>query len=363
MMATKTIEYKVICEVNVLHDYYLIDRAYRSYFSLNDSDLKQLLDGKLRRGLYDLRRDLEWLINREAAQILKNFRMRLLPNPLGFKLAIEVKSENQINGSRRFRPVISIPEDAELNIGIQITNPLFVNFTNIALRPSDNKIYSFTNNGPHDGRSLSRPVSTFDTRQSYRMGDLVLLDGQVTQAIEDHNGDTSKWEAVSGNGFVNEADRILDTQSGRFRDWRFGFPLPMSVPFGLIDLRFRMDNQDYTLITPDGYLITQQVTGVQRAVPPRFELRFLSRATYWRYQKQSGFVPAEIDQINERTNGGVETVGGAIVTRKPRYFAQALTVFGANSGPLSNPEPTTIKAEGRKLYSDILFNSIHPVSK
>ncbi|NUQ23509.1 MAG: hypothetical protein HUU34_06130 [Saprospiraceae bacterium] len=362
-METRVIEYKTVCEVHILHDYYLIDNEYQSYFALSNLQQQAWLSRKLQLGQYDISRNIGLLINRDAAKQLADFRLKILPNPLGFKLAMEVNSQQQPDGSVRYRPVIQIPDGTALTIGLQTINPLFANFTNIALRPSDNQIYFFTNDGAHHERSLSRPIPAFAPGQSYNMGDLSTLGAQVRQATEDNSGDLSKWEPVAGNGFVNEADRTLDTQTIEYTDWQLGFSTPIAKPLGHIKLLFHCDNSDFTLISPDGFLQTMLPVGSRRAVHPRFELRFLSRSAFWRYAKKGGFDAAEISSINTHFSSWLEQSGEVFVTLKPRYFAQVLTVFDPGQNPLPNAEPNYLRREGARLYSDVYFNAVQPVPR
>jgi hypothetical protein len=193
-MQTKVIEYKIVCDLNILHDYYLIDSKYQSFFTRSDGEKHSLLQAKLRRRQYDISRDLDLLINKEALKMIKDYRLRLIPNPLGFMLAMEVKTEHQADGSTRYLPVINLPDDTVLNLGLRIANPLFGNFTNIALQQADDNIYSFTNQGPHHENTLSRPIPVFNSGQFYRMGDLARFGGIVRQAVEDNNADPTNWE-------------------------------------------------------------------------------------------------------------------------------------------------------------------------
>lgn len=363
-MDTRTTEYKVLCEVHFLHDYYLIDSSYKSFFAQNKEQQQLLLNRKLQAGKYDMSRNFELLLNKEAMELIKNHKMRLMPSPLGFSIAMEVKSEPQADGSIRYRPAISFTENAELYLGMNIVNPLFSNITSVELHQTDKYIYSFSNTGNHSENTLSKPIPNLDTNQFYRIGDLAQFGGTIQQALEDNQGDFTKWIPVSGSGFVNGADRVLDTTTTFFQDWKLGFSIPKPKPFGVIHLKFQTDNPDFSLITSDGYLVTRRPPGTNRANPKRFELRFLSRWAYWRYTKKEGFLQSEIDAINNRAAAFLEWQGNKAVTRNPRYFAQALTFFGALGDiHLPNGQPESLRQEGGRLFSDIAFNAINAFPK
>ncbi|WP_353480342.1 hypothetical protein [Haliscomenobacter sp.] len=361
-MQTRTIEYKIVCEIHILHDYYLIDSAGASFFAKNKEQQQSLLNRKLQAGKYDVSKLFELQIDKETIETIKNLKLRLIPTSLGFNLAMEVKSEPQSDGSVRYRPAIPPAKNATLTIGLKAINRLFGNITSVALNQKDNKIYAFSNVGNRSDNVLSVPVSAFDSTQSYQMGDLALIGGKIQQALENIKGDRTKWTPVIGSGFVNNADRSIDTTSDFYQDWRLGFSTPIAHPFGLIQLQIQTDNPALTLITPDGYLVTSRTPGLFRAVSKKFELRFLSRCTYWRYGKADGFTKAEIDSINNNPSASFEWNGEKFVTRKPRCFAQTLTIDESYKA-FPNAQPESLRAEGGRLYSDIHFSAINAFPK
>lgn len=361
-MQTRTIEYKILCEVHILHDYFLMDNHNNSFFAKDVAQQQLLLGRKVQKGSYDISRWLELLLDKSNREALNNYKLRLMPTALGFAVAMEVKSELQSDGTIRYRPVIVPKEDFTLSIGLNPLNRLFANVSNISLEARDQKIYQFSNVNRSAENTLSATIPAYRPNQMYQMGDLALLNGKIQQALEPIQGNTTQWVVVPGNGFVNEADRTLDSTSNWFQSWKLGFPAPIVKPFGIIQLKFFTENLNNSLITPDGYLATYRPPGVYRAVSKKFELRFLSRFSYWRYGKKEGFSEEEINFINNQLSGFFAWQGNRFVSIKPRYFTQILTE-DENPRKFPNAQPESLRKEGGRWYSDISFNEVNTFPK
>ena len=122
------------------------------------------------------------------------------------------------------------------------------------------------------------------------MGDLALVGRGLRQAIADNTGNASSWEPVSGDAFVNQGDRSLNPGEEWYREWLSSLKRPSIRPAGVIQIVLKLKNGDPMLspLGEDGFLATRRLLGRARPVHPVFELRFLSMATYWRYQKSVG---------------------------------------------------------------------------
>ena len=346
--------------MHILHDFYLIAGSPASYFSFSDAERQQILINKLRASQYNILRDFQLLLSQDDLSKMRNYKLRLLESPTGFNLAIEVKSERALDGSVRYRPAISLPEDLQLNIGLKLTNPLFGNITNLRLRDSNQNIYLFTNNGLHVGKTLSKPVPQLTSGEDYLMGDLASIEGVVHQAIENNNGDRLKWVPIPGNGYVNTEDKILNPEEEWFKEWMLSFANSIRIPFGIMKLHFHSTDSDSTLLDEEGFLVTRKESEAFRATNQRFEVRFLSRSSYWRYQKKEGLSDEEVDHL-KTVAPYLEQQDRRFVSKEPRYMAQALTFFEDTITILPNPTPDMLKSEGSKYYSDIFFNKATPI--
>lgn len=356
-----TIEYKILFEVRFLHDYYLMDKSEKSFFALNPNEQRLLIQKKLRTINYDIYKNIEVSLSTYEQNLFKNFRLKLIKTPLGFYIGIEVKSEVTENGIIRYRPTIGQAQNVELTFGLSLVNPMFGSITNLRLSNDSEKIYYFSNQEEHIENTLSRPVEILQAGQNYRMGDLVLIGNKVHEALEDNDGIEEKWQPIIGQGFVHQADLSLSTNEGWYKDWLLNFSSRPVKPFGLIKIFFRTENQLLSPIDDDGYLATQLETGQLRPTHPVYELRFLSRATYWRYKKVDGFTAEEVSHINANASEILTFITDNFETKKPRYLAKELPPLGTHSFRLPKAQPYSIKAESGRLYSDIYFNEVNPI--
>jgi hypothetical protein len=182
------------------------------------------------------------------------------------------------------------------------------------------------------------PADTFDAAASYQAGAVVLSANQVYRARVNNPGgdlsDATVWQPVTplANQYVTVAD--ASDPAGQ----------PRSV-FGLIEIG--TGSGDFALFNPDGSLRS-----------PRYALRFLNRATRWRYifpSAQAVGTGAEVAQ-----EAGDARV---LITARPR----ALTRFGSGSrlqaASLANatvseeillpaPEASGLRREAAGWYSE-----------
>ncbi|MBX2926840.1 MAG: hypothetical protein KF852_03295 [Saprospiraceae bacterium] len=364
------IEYKILFELRIVHDYYLIDNSGGSAFSLPAIERNDLLQARLRTGRYDLQGDFDFFLNRKDLKKLRDYRIKFIKTPLGFFAAMEVESEEDGSGNRRYRPFIPPPSGAYLAFGLNAVNPLIGNITELHLGNDDSLTYYFSNAGAHDNNALASPVPLLvtDGSRNYLMGELAQdPGGDILQALEDNDGSNpAQWGTVTGNGFVHRGDRSLDTNDDWYKTWLLERAKPGLPPMGIIQFFFNPADPGLKIIGDDGYLITQRDAGQPRAVHPVFELRFLSRRSYWRYQRREGFEAGEAASIQAAMSDWLEDDGGRFVTKTPRYLAQALTGFLPVSGPsdpvyFTNPAPNALKKESGRLYSDVFFTKANPI--
>jgi hypothetical protein len=363
------IEYKILFELRIVHDYYLIDNSGGSAFALPTTDREHLLQAKVRAGQYDQRRDFDFLLNREDLKKLRDYRIRFIKTPMGFFAAMEVESEEDGSGNRRYRPFIPPPPDAYLAFAIDAINPLIGNITALHLGDPDGLIYYFSNAGAHNDNALASPVSSLinDGSQAYLMGELAEEAGATLQALEDNDGSNpAQWETIAGAGYVHQGDRSLDTSDDWYKDWQLERAKPGAHPLGMIQIFFNPAAPGLQVIGDDGYLLTHRNAGEARAVHPIFELRFLSRRTYWRYQRREGLESGEITSIINTMGDWLVQDADRIITIAPRYLAQSLTGFLPAVGPpepvfFTNPAPLSLKKEQGRLYSEVFFTLANPI--
>src|SRR5690554_3998767 len=295
-----SIDYKILFEVRILHDYYLTDNSGDSFFSFDEEKKKMIIQNKIKSQSYNIQNDLKILISPQDKSLMRGLRIIKVDTCMGFLVAMEVISEPD-HGSGEdtfYRPFIQVDQDKYLTFGLGLANPLFYNFSNLRVNNPSNKFYFFKNDGIHSENSLSSPIKTLKSGEEYQMGDLAQKNRKVITALEANKGKISFWQELEGNGFVNQNDLSIDLSDPFFLNWissvgRLTHPL-----VGLIKISLYNNKPLLSPLKPDGYLTTIRKPG-KRPVHPVFEIRFLSRSTYWRYKKTDGFTEEEIDLINE----------------------------------------------------------------
>lgn len=365
-----SIEYKILFEVRFLHDYYLYglepntgNSVMKSFFAMSAENQSTRLIELLENGRYDMRKDLDLLIGTDEERLFKNLRLKLVRTATGFFLGMQVERVVTNDGEIRFRPVILPSEDACVTIGLSMANPYFGSISNLRLDRGMDKIYYFTNEGAHDDISLAALTPSLVSGQEYRMGDLALVAGRVKQAIADNTGNTRFWSTVDGRGIISQWDRSLNSQKDWYGKWRSTVRLRSRHPVGVIKIALMSGNGQFRPIDENKFLTTRFHKHKNAAKHPVYELRWLSRKTYWRYSKRDGFSIKEREHIVSGAGSLLNIEGDKFITKDP----WPITRDGFHSKRpgtsirLPNAQPGSIKAEGGKVFSDIEFNELNPV--
>ena len=365
-----TIEYKILFEVRILHDYYLFgsdpfqEGVSKSYFAMDSASQGVRLQALLRRDRYNIGNDLVFLVGSADLRVFSDLRLRMITSATGFFIGIEVESIRQNGAGVRFRPAIPPRDDATLTFGIAYANPSFGAISNLRQDRDSQSIYYFTNRGRHDGPSLSQPVGNLVAGQQYRMGDLARVGRDIRRATADNAGDEGFWETIAGSGFVNQADRSLKIDEPWFKEWLASLNGSSSRPKAVIQIALKSGEGSLSPLDGDGLLTTRFVPEQARPVHPVFELRFLGLATYWRYRKTDGFSPAELKTIESCAGKVLDRSGGGFVTKTPK--ASAREFLPLESPPdffrLPSAQPRDLTPGDGKLFSEIYLNYV-PVTK
>lgn len=364
-----SIEYKILFEVRFLHDYYLYGlepgtgNSVKSFFAMSAENQSARLIELLKNGRYDMRKDLDLLIGADEERLFKNLRLKLVRTATGFFLGIQVERVVTNSGEIRFKPVIFPSEDTCVTIGLSIANPYFCSISNLRLDRDVDKIYYFTNEGVHDDISLAALTPPLVSGQQYRMGDLALVAGKVKQAIADNTGNTRFWSTVDGKGIVSQRDRSLDSQKDWYGKWRSTIRLRSKHPVGVIKIALMSGNGQFRPIDENKLLTTRFCRHTNATKHPVYELRWLSRKTYWRYSKRDGFSTKEREHIISGAGSLLDIEGDKFITKHPRPIIRDRlhSNWPGASIRLPNAQPGSIKAEGDKIFSDIEFNELNPV--
>ncbi|MBQ4818589.1 hypothetical protein [Aquimarina sp. MMG016] len=123
--------------------------------------------------------------------------------------------------------------------------------------------------------------------------------------------------------------------------------------FAIIDIRMDEKDSPFSLIDNEGFLKTRIDAADQKIKHPVFEIRFKNRSTYWRYNKEGDFSPAEVTA----TSSFLDHEPEKLISQKPKALTAALVPFqNGSSLMLPHPRMPSIKVEKDRIFSEIFIN-------
>ncbi len=126
---------------------------------------------------------------------------------------------------------------------------------------------------------------------------------------------------------------------------------------GIIDIRLDETDSPFSLLDVEGYLKTRTENTGEYISHPVYELRLKNRKTYWRYNNEANFKAADVTgDLNPHVV--FEPTTKKIISKKPKGLTQALVPFisGANEKILPHPRTSSLKVEGKRMFSEIYIN-------
>jgi hypothetical protein len=181
-----TTTYAILATVSLQHDYYADSRCP----------------------------DFEISPSAETAAALKG--ATILTKTIGNSLILLIK----MDGAETF---LSLPADLKLSFYLQLTNPAFLNFSNVPYLPGS--AFYFTNlygTSVGGNKYLNLRVPAFSNSTDYAIGDMVLDGGNIHEAIKpvaagsNPTSDTAFWQQRSSEQYAHKGD-IITLSDGVFR--------------------------------------------------------------------------------------------------------------------------------------------------
>ena len=127
---------------------------------------------------------------------------------------------------------------------------------------------------------------------------------------------------------------------------------------GIIDIGLNDLHPDYALLDGQGQLKTRLLNG-NKVPHPKFEIRFQSRNTFWRYIKQNDFDASEITGTSAFLN---QISNKVLISKVPKKLSHSLAPF-ENGGTTVLPMPklNSLKFSKDKIYSDIYISRTNKI--
>lgn len=129
---------------------------------------------------------------------------------------------------------------------------------------------------------------------------------------------------------------------------------------GAIKISNEVTDADFRISQADGTLRTKILANGQIVHHPIFEIRWRSRATYWRYKKATDFDLVDV----ALTAPFLDVENRDLVTKTPVSLSSQLIHFQNNANPiplkLPNPSASAIQPEANgKIYSNVYISKIN----
>jgi hypothetical protein len=398
------ITYRRLAVVNMLHSFYL-DKEESSYYALSQEDQEFRLADLLMDNRYNLMDNVTITATPATEKIMRGQRMVYRQTSTGIVIGVASAPGNAGTETT----AIPLSKQLRLQFLIRLKNPALISRSNLRINPVFPASYYFTNDDITSGKSfpsLSAAIRNVEDGRFYEMGEMAIVNGNVSQAVTRTNSAATGWVATDDFHFINEYDRIL-------------LPLTFSYNFdqqGITEADFKLlDGADEiktissananglkdTFLdftgTPDG-IYTLKVTGSnnydrsytvylhsslyqrdawgvldlvmhpataafqlidnngQLPIPaaPVFELRFASRATYWKYYLQRGDPPGA-DANWEEVSPAPPGIRKVIISKKPYPLMQSYRKVSYAAVSLPNPDGEQISRQGDLICSEILL--------
>ncbi|HVI44773.1 MAG TPA: hypothetical protein VM802_07880 [Chitinophaga sp.] len=396
------ITYSRLATVNMLHAFYL-DREDSIYFGLSPAEQQNRLSGLLMDNRYSLMEELQVTPLPATERLMKGQHIVFRQMATGLLLGIASKLTGGI-----LQPEIPVDGKLRLQFAIKLQHAALAIRSNIRLNTIFKGNYYFTNDGTVSGKtypSLAAPLQPAVDKRLYEMGETALVNGVPSQAIQRTTSTASGWETINDFHCISEYDRILLPASFGFtfdqsgvttatfrllqngqevktlsfsdatglKEVQLNFaPVPNGVytltaagnnydrsyaifinpqlyqpdAWGVLDLVMFTSDPAFRLIDNTGMLVTPAA--------PAFELRFASRATYWKYYLQKGEPPVADGNWDDvlPVPPGMKKV---FISKQPYTLMQSYRKVSYAATDLPNPSGELLSRQENFICSEIML--------
>jgi hypothetical protein len=202
------VQYKPLCEVKLMHEYFLTRSNGSSPFARStQAERLSFLEQAFKDDSESLDRDLRFEFPAFASY---ENQLKLISSYSGFRILVKTKSSTLADNTVVYKP--ALPLNPALDILVLIyKNDNFDSYTNTKFEIPFPAVYFISSNNPVGVSSfpyLSSNILPYDSRYKYEQGELVSFGANDTRSY--YRGENSdEWLPAPGNYFVNESDRLL----------------------------------------------------------------------------------------------------------------------------------------------------------
>lgn len=250
------ITYKILCEVNILHSYFLND-GNDEYNNMSAAEKSKMMKD------YDINKFFNIVPTLETQRILKNNNIVYKITKNGLRLSVKVSPDDE---NLTFS---NINLNTTLNFIIRIKDYLFENYTNTTL--SSGQIFFFSN---------AKPISD-------------LVDFEYITLNSSSNFITDDYKLS-----VDTTKQIIETLTVGERN----------QVFGMISLKMKGDSTSLDILSAIQEIIEPS---------PSFKIHFNNRRTFWKYIKSNTSFEVETSSDQPLTQNGFVEISPDDFTTSP----------------------------------------------
>jgi hypothetical protein len=203
--------YKILCEVKLMHEYYLTKSKGENVFDFDQqNDRIDFLLQHFIRGESTIGEDLEFVFPDKLRDLYTSYNLRFLPAFSGFKIAIRCNKVIATDGSTRFEPAVELPNDSGVAILLRKKNNIDAWSNLLQDKPFSSSLFFSNDNFPTPKifPFLSGTVPPFDSGRTYAQGEIAAFTANdIREFLND--GSADPWLKLKGNSYINESDRFV----------------------------------------------------------------------------------------------------------------------------------------------------------
>jgi hypothetical protein len=208
------INYKILCEVKLLHEYYLTDKDGSTIFDKPvQADRLNFLRDRFRFNYPSINEHLEYAPAAPFRLEMENSKIRIIQSYSGFKVFISVKEQMLPGNIKAYRPLQELTGDQPIVIQLRNKDAVIDSLSNNGVKRTIPGRYYFTNRslgGVQESPMLSRALTLKDDAPQQEQGELVFDPGDnKVKALFFKKDGTKDWLEVKGSGYASANDLIL----------------------------------------------------------------------------------------------------------------------------------------------------------
>ena len=204
--------YKTLFEVKLTHEFYLTRTNGETIFSFAPQDARlAFLQDHFNADKQSINEALEFKFPENLDPEYSGYHLKLLSTYSGFQVVIRVDQQKLADGSLVYKAFAALPDNLVINVLFSKKGTAIDTFTNTRIAAALPAIYFFSNDKVLSERSfpyLTNAISTQRFGYTYEQGELASFGtADIRSYYQNSLGD--QWDSFSGDGFVNENDRLL----------------------------------------------------------------------------------------------------------------------------------------------------------